>query len=499
MAQLEPYEKVLVDSDFIDDDVHGQISCEQCHGGDPESDDYETAHEGLMRDPSYPDPVQKCGECHFVDDEEGHPEIAEKNKTNLHVTLAPFKNKIYLRANADPSVREKIDCAMETHCMKCHSSCGQCHVSRPNSVEGGFVEGHIFQKTPPVETNCTSCHGSRVGKEFYGQNKGVQGDVHRMDKCMSCMDCHSGDEMHGNGMNHETFDRYDVADGSRCEKCHKLAGSEDEAAQDESEAKERVHPSHMIHKDKVSCQVCHAMPYKHCYSCHVGKDASGAPYFKTKPSKVGFKIGMNPKMSEDRPEQYVTVRHIPVSPDLFDFYVKDALTEVGKVQTWKYATPHSIQLKTPQNETCLSCHGKDELFLTEKDAAESWEIDANKDVFVTLKPAPSVRHNWLEQPKLHLKKTDCLVCHDPSMAAPVDDCQLCHTYNTILLKEAEGKPDYSLANWKFTNAGLIEKGNYVVGSNRIPALDVVVILLALLTLVGCAVHGALRFTGKRRK
>ena len=158
MAPLEPYEKVQIDTDFLDEDedVHGQISCEKCHGGNPESNDYKTAHEGVVRDPTYPDPSKTCGECHAMDDESGHPEITGKNKTNLHVTLTPFKNKIYLRANPDSCVRDKIDSAMGKHCMACHSSCGQCHVSRPESVEGGFIEGHLFQKTPPVETNCTS-------------------------------------------------------------------------------------------------------------------------------------------------------------------------------------------------------------------------------------------------------------------------------------------------------------------------------------------------------
>jgi len=496
VAQLEPYEKVLVDFDFIDEDVHGQISCEKCHGGDPLSNDYEDAHKDLVRDPTYPDATKACGECHASDGEDGHPGIAKKNKTNIHVTLAPFKNKIYLRASSDPSVREKIDSAMGTHCMSCHSSCGQCHVSRPDSVEGGFTEGHIFQKTPPVATNCTSCHGSRVGKEYHGENEGVPGDVHHREHNMSCMECHSGDEMHGCGMSEETFDRYDVTNGSRCEKCHKMAGTE--TNEDDDQAKALVHPSHAIHQDKVSCQVCHAMPYKNCYSCHVGKSKSGVPYFKTDPSKMDFKIGLSAKVSKDRPEKYVTVRHVPVGPKLFDFYVKDGLTEVDKVGTWAFATPHNIQLKTPQNETCLSCHGNNKLFLTEKDV-QSWEVDANKDVFAPLKPAPSVRHNWLEHPELHLEKVDCLTCHDPSLASPLKDCQECHGNATILLEKAEGRPNYSLANWNFTNKELIEKGNYVVGSNRIPAIDVIGILLILLTFVGCAVHGALRFMSKRRK
>ena len=497
MAPLEPYEKVLIDTDFLDEDedVHGQISCEKCHGGNPNAESMEKAHAGLIHDPTYPDPSKTCGECH-VTDEGGHPEIAAKNKTNLHVTLAPFKSKIYLRANPDSCVRDKIDNAMATNCSACHSSCGQCHVSRPKSVEGGFIEGHLFQKTPPVETNCTSCHGSRVGKEFHGENEGILADIHHLKHGMACKACHSGDEMHGSGMSKEPFDRYEVANRAKCEDCHKIATSE--KPEGDKKGKPLEHPSHIIHQGKVSCQVCHSVQYKNCFSCHVGKDKSGAPYFEAEPSTMDFKIGLRPKTTKERPEKYVTVRHIPVSPGLFDFYVKDALTNIDKAPTWKFATPHNIQLKTPQNETCLSCHGNNKLFLTKKDA-KSWEVKANKDVFVPLKPAPPERHNWLEQPELHLEKVDCLTCHDPSLASPVKDCAQCHTEDSMLLTKVEGAPKYSLKNWNFTNKELIEKGNYVVGSNRIPALDLVGFLLIILTFVGCAIHGILRFISRKRK
>ncbi len=497
MAPLEPYEKVLIDTDFLDEDedVHGQISCEKCHGGNPNAESMEKAHAGLIHDPTYPDPSKTCGECHAMD-EGGHPEIAAKNKTNLHVTLAPFKSKIYLRANPDSCVRDKIDNAMGTNCSACHSSCGQCHVSRPKSVEGGFIEGHLFQKTPPVETNCTSCHGSRVGKEFHGENEGIPADVHHLKHGMACKECHTGDEMHGSGMSKEPFDRYEVANRAKCEDCHKIATSE--KPEGDKKGKPLEHPTHIIHQAKVSCQVCHSVQYKNCFSCHVGKDKSGAPYFKTDPSTMDFKIGLRPKTTKERPEKYVTVRHIPVSPGLFDFYVKDALTNIDKAPTWKFATPHNIQLKTPQNETCLSCHGNNKLFLTKKDA-ESWEVKANKDVFVPLKPAPPERHSWLEQPELHLKKVDCLTCHDPSLKSPIKDCQQCHTKDSILLTKAEGAPKYSLKSWNFTNKELIERGNYVVGSNKIPALDLAGILLIILTFAGCAIHGTLRFISRRRK
>ena len=40
---------------------------------------------------------------------------------------------------------------------------------------------------------------------------------------------------------------------------------------------------------------------------------------------MGFKIGLNPKQSEERPWNYVVLRHVPIDPDNFAFYGKDIL------------------------------------------------------------------------------------------------------------------------------------------------------------------------------
>ena len=57
----------------------------------------------------------------------------------------------------DPPVRAALETARDKHCSQCHASCGQCHVSRPDYVNGGFLAQHRFQKTPPMETTCASC------------------------------------------------------------------------------------------------------------------------------------------------------------------------------------------------------------------------------------------------------------------------------------------------------------------------------------------------------
>lgn len=358
---MAPHEKIFVDSEFLDDENHSELSCDECHGGNPKDPNWKTAHKGVVKDPSYPDPSETCGSC--------HDDIAEHYQSSLHVSLAPYKKIIDTRANADKAVYAKVDSARKTHCNDCHSSCGQCHISRPESVEGGLLEGHLFQKRPPMQLVCTACHGSRIEKEYFGKNEGIPPDIHK-EKYFKCTKCHSADEMHGDGKIYAN--RYEVENAPKCLNCHKEI----------YDSKSANTKQHTLHKDKTSCHVCHSMPYKNCYACHVGKDKNGMKYYKTKESFMDFKIGMNPLKSEKRAEKFVTLRHVPVDHGTFDFYVKNGLSNFNKLPTWKMATPHNIRRKTPQNESCNACHGNEKLFLMEKDVKPDY-LEANRGVIVT--------------------------------------------------------------------------------------------------------------------
>jgi len=108
-------------------------------------------------------------------------------------------------------------------------------------------------------------------------------------------------------------------------------------------------------------------------------DEQGLPYYETDESEFTFKIGRNPFKSDDRPWDYVLVRHVPVLPDIFAFYGDNLLPNFDKVPMWKYATPHNIQLTTAQNESCDSCHGNADLFLTAADVARGTEDQCCRD------------------------------------------------------------------------------------------------------------------------
>jgi thiosulfate/3-mercaptopyruvate sulfurtransferase len=369
---LAPHEKIFVDTDILEDENHGDIACDDCHGGDPEDPDWKTAHDDVVKDPTYPDATEVCGDC--------HDEINENYTKSLHVSLKPFTLIIDKRASRDKTVHSKIELAKKEQCFYCHSSCGQCHISRPDSVEGGFLDGHLYLKKPPMEEVCTACHGSRIKGEYFGENKGVLPDVHR-ERHMKCEKCHTGQEMHGDGKDYAS--RYAVENRPGCiDDCHKGIYTR--------EAKNVI--THRIHKDKASCYVCHAQPYKNCSSCHVGKDKDGLTFYKTKASWLDFKIGLNPLGTGKGSKKFVTLRHVPVDRGTFDFYVKDALNNFDSLPTWKFATPHNIRRKTPQNSSCNACHGNEPLFLLEKDV-EDKEKAANKAVIVPVKLIPR-KQKW---------------------------------------------------------------------------------------------------------
>ena len=346
-------------------DVHNVQNCVGCHGGIEGVDDKDAAHEGMVRDPME-DPEGVCATC--------HTESAQLVATSLHQTLSGYRATLAARG-ADFS-DSRMEEAFGNHCNTCHTSCGQCHISRPNFTFGGLISEHKVKKIASIRDTCLACHGARVANEYQGKNEGVEGSVHWLKEGMPCFDCHNMSHYHGDGT--EYTHRYEGPPGVNCLDCHP------EAAADQSEILE-----HIIHDGSVACEVCHVSgPYKSCYNCHVAVDEKGLPYYKTDVSQMTFKIGRNSLKSEDRPWDYVLVRHVPVTPDTFLFYGDNLLPAFNNVPTWKYATPHNIQRVTAQNESCDSCHGNAELFLTAVDLT-SGELAANADVIVEEIPPTS--------------------------------------------------------------------------------------------------------------
>lgn len=362
---------MLVDIAFLADPAHGKASCVSCHKGVPTADARKDAHVGLVRDPSLSDPKGTCGACHYG--------IMEASKFSLHTTLGGIRHSFVERGGG--SMLPGNQMAFDNHCGSCHSSCGQCHISVPTRAGGGFFAGHKIKRTPPMNTACVACHGSRVGDEYKGMNVGVPADVH-YNRGMQCTDCHGMAEMHGAGQQGVTH-RYQVTSAPACEDCHP------------DDAEFKAAGSHAMHRDtdgglKLTCQVCHSAPYKQCYSCHTTLDKGNAIYEVNAPSHesvIAFKIGLNPMKDALHPQKWAVLRHAPADPANYEFYGEDLMTSFAEAPTWKLATPHNIQKVTDQAKDCASCHGQRELFLGPDDLLD-YEVEANQLVVVPEPPGP---------------------------------------------------------------------------------------------------------------
>jgi len=239
-----------------------------------------------------------------------------------------------------------------------------------------------------MSQNCTACHGSRVGNEYLGKHEEIPGDAHFRLERMNCIDCHSGTEMHdSNALCKEChtveegvekiqkLNRYAGAQTPSCESCHPEVGAWND-----------INKNHTTHIGKLACQVCHTVAYTSCDGCHVAiSQKSGQPFYQTEGDYLTFFIGKNPSPSYHRPYEYIVLRHVPTAVDSYTFYGDNLLPNFDSLPTWVYATPHNVQKKTPQNESCNACHGNAEIFLT-IDKVKPEEVNANRNAIVDQVP-----------------------------------------------------------------------------------------------------------------
>lgn len=368
---------------FIQNDPHASIRCISCHGGVDGYLSKDSAHVGIIRDPSAANGGGVCASC--------HSSIANSHQQSVHYTQAGYHSQFAKRGGDTSNVQYRA--MFERRCAGCHTTCGECHISMPRSVKSGFVSGHTFNRTPNQDLNCIACHGARVGADFKGEVPGGSADVHYR-RGMTCVNCHDQYEMHSSKSNLSTPHRYNVSPRASCNECHNLAGS--------------TNPQHGIQHAQVQCNVCHSVKIKSCYSCHALENG-----YTVDTTSFDFKIGRNPR--DDRTEyDYVVVRHIPVAPNTYMEPWQLSLPNYVNDATWMMATPHNIQKYTPQNSqttidslgrrttvsVCNNCHGRNEFFLTSSfidsliNYGLMYEIErvANQNVITSAPPSiPGIR------------------------------------------------------------------------------------------------------------
>ncbi len=286
-------------------DAQHDIGCVTCHQGTDQTSDKGLAHKGLIALPAHPDNViLNCAPC--------HEEITTHITESLHYTLQNSVNLFREAFGAASSLESFIDTPvvstpetdielsddlLRRRCFRCHlysggddypavshgTGCSACHLD----FSSGTLSSHQFRK--PADSQCLSCHyGNYVGFDYYGRFEhdfnaeyrtpyttknehfrpyGVEyheliPDIHQQRK-MSCIDCHSGDELM-------------LKSGPKpsCKGCHQQEILKKSLPENVSETGNgfvlsskdgnkhplpvMTHPAHNNQKHKFSCQACHA-------------------------------------------------------------------------------------------------------------------------------------------------------------------------------------------------------------------------------------------------
>ncbi len=155
-------------------------------------------------------------------------------------------------------------------CKGCHvAGCQTCHLKQ--TKEGAFYSTKKASST----TTCLRCH-SREKATISLDTLNQCGDVHR-NSFLTCIDCHSHQEIHGNGTQHKSM-RAPGAMTASCTNCHTQTSVEFTAIPDS--------PSHDIHMDELECNACHVQNTMACYNCHFGELART----KSKPKSFTTKV-----------------------------------------------------------------------------------------------------------------------------------------------------------------------------------------------------------------
>lgn len=368
----EPYDRVYMGgSGYYEfkQSGHYAVGCVGCHNGVDNTKDKDEAHSGdFLAHPSakYQD---KCGGC--------HKEITDNFTTSIHHGTGQ-KRKVTMRSGL--SGHEEFDKLPEhqiegynKNCATCHGTCGNCHIVRPPAGGGGLTNGHSFTKTPDMVSICVTCHVSRGGHAYLGVATGTKPDVHLTNNQYTCMNCHTGDELHGDGEPVEQ--RYAYSKLPKCENCHSSIAESNKY--------------HTWHYEDFNCQVCHSQDYNNCGSCHVHGDGARIP------SYLDFKIARNPIPDIKQDYKFVLVRRAPSAPDTWKEYGVDEYANFEAFPTYNYTSPHNILRWTSRTtvedgQSCYeSCHIREvdgeminkELYLFDEYLLD-WEKEASKDIVV---------------------------------------------------------------------------------------------------------------------
>ena len=211
-----------------------------------------------------------CSACHYIP-AKGESRTTVTSFDEDH-TGDPKKKK----NKPHPLITKKVP---EENCLRCHNRSGRIGISYTGVFESEgygtpYEKGRLSSKRLP-------------GDRFY---LNIADDVHHA-KGMTCIDCHTRDEIMGDGT---SYAHYEAQLEISCEMCHSAAPGTTRKNKKVNNIEKKAghfvligkidgkeHPLHLPKKDacsyaghkRLTCESCHSTWVPQCYGCHVKRDA----------------------------------------------------------------------------------------------------------------------------------------------------------------------------------------------------------------------------------
>jgi len=211
-----------------------------------------------------------CSACHYI-----LPEGAGQTTVTSFADEEPGTGD-QKKKRPHPLIVKKIP---EQNCIRCHNRSGRIGTSYTGIFE---AEGY----GTPYEKGQLSSH-RLPGDRFYLK---IAEDIHHK-KGMVCIDCHTRDEIMGDGTQ---YAHYEEQLEISCESCHASEPGMTRKGKKMTNIERgkdgfilvgrndgKIHPLHLPKKDvceypghkRITCEACHSTWVPQCYGCHAKRDA----------------------------------------------------------------------------------------------------------------------------------------------------------------------------------------------------------------------------------
>lgn len=199
--------------------------------------------------------------------------------------------------------------------------CKNCHIEGCDTCHKEVRQGKSVYSTQAAKNQsmCLKCHG-RERAIMKIDHEAEQEDIHVAND-MTCTDCHSAKEMHGDGLEYISMRQAGAMD-TQCENCH--------------EDTKPTH-SHLAHKDKLDCKACHVRHVLSCTNCHFDVMAETGKRMSIPVSGWVFLINHRGKVTSGGMQNFVAKGD----------------------KTFLIFAPHMSHSIMKDGRTCEECHGSE--------------------------------------------------------------------------------------------------------------------------------------------